>query len=353
MQVLDAPALIVRNPLVASYQTVTRAGPRLVAGGEHGLIILSDDNGVTWRQAKVPVSAAILTIRFATPQSGWAIGAFGVVLHTADGGVNWVTQLDGIKTAAIMVAQAQAASSTGTAATAPAATTPTVQDPATPAAVPQRLRRALSFKNDGPDKPFLVLQVTDAEHARVLGAYDMAFETADGGGTWTEWDGRIDDPRDLHPYGIAGNGASTIVVGEQGLLVKGDPAVGMKAITSPYDGSFFGAIDGGKQGLFMFGLLGHLYHSADGGSSWSSVDNPSKATLTCGLVLGDGQIVFGDMQGSLWRLSSNTLTRSAAAQSWPITDMAEAVDGSIIISGLGGLARIGRNTFDKNADAAG
>ncbi|WP_445667044.1 hypothetical protein, partial [Klebsiella pneumoniae] len=36
--------------------SVARAGERLVAVGESGLVILSDDQGATWRQVQAPVN---------------------------------------------------------------------------------------------------------------------------------------------------------------------------------------------------------------------------------------------------------------------------------------------------------
>lgn len=359
--VLDAPAIVKDHPAQANYETVTRAGTRLVAGGEHGLVVLSDDNGNSWRQAKVPVSSTILEIRFATPQVGWAVGAFGTVLHTADGGETWTLQLDGIRATDIMVATAKALppppppapGAAPAAAAAPA-------DPSTPPgadsgpAVPQRLRRALSFKSDGPDKPFFVLDVADADHVRVIGAYDMAFESADGGKTWTEWDQRIDDVGDLHPYAIAGSGAGTVLVGERGLLLHGDPAVEMKALANPpYDGSYFGVVDGGKSGMFAFGLLGHLYRSTDGANSWTQLKDPSTATLSCGLAMANGRIVFADLGGTIWRLDGDAITPSAAKRPWPITSMVEAADGSIVAAGLGGVSRIDAKLIDEQPSAGG
>jgi photosystem II stability/assembly factor-like uncharacterized protein len=88
---LSTPAPQVVNPSGAELIAITRAGDRLVAGGAHGIIIYSDDNGVTWHQASVPVTLTITDIAFATPKIGWAVGAFGVVLHTTDGGESWTS----------------------------------------------------------------------------------------------------------------------------------------------------------------------------------------------------------------------------------------------------------------------
>ncbi|MCX7168911.1 MAG: glycosyl hydrolase, partial [Proteobacteria bacterium] len=44
-----------KHATVSVLAAVARAGNRLVAVGERGIVLLSDDNGVTLRQAKVPV----------------------------------------------------------------------------------------------------------------------------------------------------------------------------------------------------------------------------------------------------------------------------------------------------------
>lgn len=325
--VLDTPAFPVRLVDRAVYQSVTRAGPRLVAGGEHGLIALSDDDGVHWRQAKVPVSATITAVAFADANIGWAIGAFGVVLRSEDGGESWALKLDGIRAACLMEIAARAQS-----------TAPAAGDAGTaPSPAARRLRRAAGFVSDGPDKPFFVLQVLGPRTARVIGAYDMAFETGDGGSTWTPWDQRIADPRDLHPYAMVGSGAHTLLVGEQGLAAIGDPGVAMTATTLPYDGSFFGALDGRSAGMFAFGLLGHVHQSGDDGATWRPVTDPSEATVTCATLLADGTVLFGDLRGVVMRLDGHRLVPTAASVPWPLTSMVQAPDGALVLAGLGGL----------------
>jgi len=41
-----------------------RAGNRLVAVGDRGYIVTSDDNGATWKRAKVPASPLLTSVRF-------------------------------------------------------------------------------------------------------------------------------------------------------------------------------------------------------------------------------------------------------------------------------------------------
>ncbi len=49
---LDRPAQISVRAVDAMLTAVARAGERLAAVGERGTILLSDNNGKTWRQAK-------------------------------------------------------------------------------------------------------------------------------------------------------------------------------------------------------------------------------------------------------------------------------------------------------------
>ena len=86
---------------------ITRAGARLVAVGERGSILLSDDSGVSWRQAKVPVSVTLTAVQFPNAKAGWAVGHLGVVLHSADGGETWAKQLDGREAASLVLEAAK------------------------------------------------------------------------------------------------------------------------------------------------------------------------------------------------------------------------------------------------------
>ncbi len=72
---------------------VARAGERLVAVGEWGHIVLSDDGGETWRQAEsVPVRVTLTAVSFPDAKRGWAVGHDAVVIHTQDAGENWQLQ---------------------------------------------------------------------------------------------------------------------------------------------------------------------------------------------------------------------------------------------------------------------
>lgn len=106
---LEQPAALNVRAQQSVLMAVSRADQRLAAVGEQGIVLLSDDHGAHWRQAKVPVSVALTNVRFSSAKVGWAVGHSGVVLRTLDGGETWVKRLDGKSAAQIELAAAKAA----------------------------------------------------------------------------------------------------------------------------------------------------------------------------------------------------------------------------------------------------
>src|SRR5688572_33454441 len=71
----NKPAAI--EPLAANslLLDLAVAGARLVAVGERGHVLLSDDQGATWRQAtSVPTRVMLTSVYFVDGQYGWAVG---------------------------------------------------------------------------------------------------------------------------------------------------------------------------------------------------------------------------------------------------------------------------------------
>jgi photosystem II stability/assembly factor-like uncharacterized protein len=172
-----------------------------------------------------------------------------VVLQTVDAGMTWHKQLDGVAAAAILERQAAALQA----------------DPnADPAGAARQVREAADMAADGPDKPFLLLDVRDSSTVLIFGAFNLAFETRDGGKSWRSWSERIDNPQGNHGYGLVSRGDDLLIAGEAGLILKGSAgAHRLQRLEAPYNGSFFGAIDGGDSGIVAFGLLGHIYRELD------------------------------------------------------------------------------------------
>ena len=186
--VLNEPALQTPRALNAAMLAVARAGTRLVAAGERGTVLLSDDGGANWRQAQVPVQVSLTALRFVDARTGWAVGHLGVILKTDDGGETWRKQLDGVQAATLM-AQALRASAD------------------------EKLQHAAQrYEDEGPDKPFFDLDFSDARHGIVVGAYNLAFATSDGGESGTPLGPCLPNPKSLHLYAVRVAGGSADVI---------------------------------------------------------------------------------------------------------------------------------------------
>ena len=143
---LKTPAMQVSAAQNGVLIDLARAGTRLVAVGERGLVVFSDDNGQSWHQASVPVSVSLTAVQFVDAQQGWAVGHAGVVLATRDGGEHWTLQLDGVRVAQLELEAAKAEQATA----------------ANPDDALARVQTAERLVADGADKPFLALQFIDA-----------------------------------------------------------------------------------------------------------------------------------------------------------------------------------------------
>lgn len=323
---LDLPAPSSARAQHSLQLAVSRAGERLVAVGERGSVLLSDDGGHSWRQARsVPVSVALTDVHFVDARDGWAVGHSGVVLHSSDGGETWQRQLDGRQAAEAIRADAQRRVAAGEEGAAAA------------------LRSAEFLVNDGPDKPFLGVRFADARHGYVVGAYGLALATADGGQSWQSLVGRIPNPRGKHLYRVDIDGERLLIAGEQGALLRStDGGAHFTEIRTPYAGTFFGALELGGDALLAYGLRGNVWRSGDGGASWQQVEVGQPVTLSAAWRLQGGALLLADEGGRLL-LSSDGGRHFAALAVQPgtgLTGMVEAADGALILSGARGLGRV-------------
>lgn len=329
VDLLTRPAVIRQHAESAVMLAVASAGARLVAVGERGIILLSDDQGKSWRQTPAPVSVALTAVHFPDAQHGWAVGHGGVVLATSDGGITWRKQLDGLQAAQIELASARQ------------------QAPQAGEAGAARLHDAERLLAEGADKPWLDVRFTDTLHGLVVGAYGMALATTDGGASWTTLRGQIDNPRGHHLYRIYAESGHTYLAGEQGALYRAaDGSANFQEIKTPYAGSYFGIVTGRHGELMLFGLRGNAYRSTDGGANWQKVDTGLPITLTAGQRLASGDIVLADETGRVLKsrddgasFASVPLTQRAA-----FTGVAQSADGSLVLSGTRGMVRIAAET---------
>ncbi len=262
----------------------------------------------------VPVSVSLTAVQFVDEHNGWAVGHAGVVLHSEDGGEHWTLQLEGQRAAAL---EQQAAEASGDA---------------------SRVTAAQRLVADGADKPLLALSFVDAQHGLVVGAYGVALETADGGRTWQSGMGRLPNPRGLHLYALARQGAD---------LYRSEE----RRLEGPYDGSYFAATVLPNGRLLVGGLRGSLFASDDGGASFQALANPIPASLNGIRVAGD-QLLLANQAGVLLRSGLDHFAAQPlpVSEGLPLTAAITAADGAIVAVGLAGARRVAPSSHSTTAD---
>ena len=267
---------------------VTRAGKRLVAVGEYGNILYSDDDGKTWEQADdVPATVTLTAVHFADEKTGWAVGHDTLVLKTTDAGKTWVKQFGGGES----------------------------------------------------DNALMSVYFADANHGWAVGAFNYTVETKDGGATWVE-------RKTLMPPAPKPAGAATPAAEE-----NIDPTAPKKTVqgagaADPYaaaegDENHLNAMFAGPDAntLFVAAEAGAVYRSLDGGVTWEKILTGYVGSFWGGLTAKDGSVYVTGMRGNIWRSTDKgktwtKLDTSGADQS--IASGIQLEDGSFVFVGLGG-----------------
>ncbi len=329
---LNQAAISVKDPAHVFLDAVAMAGRRIVAVGEHGVIIYSDDDGKSWTQAKVPVDVLLTAVAFASPEEGWAAGHQGVILHTADGGKIWQTQLNGDQVNELALKEAKAAQ---------AANSPL---PTTALAV----KRAAYFLKTGADKPFLAIEAMSPQKAIVIGAYRIAVRTDDGGKSWTGMSLSIEDRLSHNLYGITNTSSGLYICEETGLVFHStDNGATFPQVTPTGNATMFGILGTRGGGIFTFGVAGNAYLSHDEGATWQKIDVGTDSNLTAGIILKSGAVLVAGESGTLHISYNNAQTFQQVPQIVPlaIASLAQMPDGQVIAVGIGGVDVLPQSDF--------
>jgi photosystem II stability/assembly factor-like uncharacterized protein len=251
---------------------VASAGQRLVAVGERGHVLLSDDHGQTWSQAQsVPTRALLTGVCFGNAREGVAVGHDEVILTTRDGGQTW----------------------------------------------------ALAHFAPESQQPLLDV-VCAGRRVIAVGAYGVYFSSRDGGASWgqkkfapvagkpapdrevasggasgADAAGHVPAPddvrRDFHLNKIAASSPDTLYIAAEGghLYRTDDGGLTWHELPSPYDGSFFGVRPLGGDTVLAYGLRGNLFRSEDAGATWRKVETGTYAMLNDAVSVGASIAVVG------------------------------------------------------------
>ena len=261
----------------------TLAGERIIAVGERGHILLSDDNGSTWRQVRVPTRATLTAVYFPNESEGWAVGHDAVVLHSVDAGENWERQ------------------------------------------------------HYDPDlESLLDVWFADEKRGVAIGAYGLFMKTSDGGTSWQR--GMISE-NDFHHNAIAESPDGRLyIAGEFGSIFRSsDAGRTWTEIDSPYEGSFFGILALPDR-ILVYGLRGRVYRSTDGGETWSGIETGTENSLMGGAVLADGGLVLAGLAGTVLLSSDKgaSFERIERRDRNPVSAAVSLPDGRIAVFGAFG-----------------
>lgn len=310
---------------------IANAGPRLVAVGERGVIVWSDDGGANWTQARVPLSVTLTAVTFVDARKGWAVGHDGAVLHSSDGGQQWALQFDGERANAAVLASRKAAVQ--------AARGPEALEAAESALA--ELEENIGF---GPSRPMLDVCFRDARQGWVVGAFGQVFRTEDGGGSWVYAGDALPNPTGLHCNRLTAlPDGSLVIAAEAGQLFRSrDDGRSWQSHDTGYAGHLYGVLPGGAPGvLIAYGFAGHVLRSDDDGQRWQDLQAGTQKSLIGGLRLPSGQLLLVDRDRRFFASDDAGITWRAlpAEPGRPLAAVgAIPVNGRLPAVGLGGVA---------------
>ncbi len=245
---------------------------RIVVVGERGIVLISDDDGETWRQTPTGTRATLTGVHFSDRLTGWVVGHDTIILHTYDGGDSW---------------------------------------------------KRVYFDPDD-QRPLFDVWFADASHGIVVGAYGLFMTTRDGGASWDvgelipepwpdletiaeaeddpdEFDFEDDQYYDFHLNHIAAaeNGDLYIAAEAGNFFRSGDGGETWYSMPTVYNGSFFNTLPLDGSDLLLMGMRGNLFASSNGGEAYTQIETPVTVLLNDGAVTEDGTILIGGMAGAL------------------------------------------------------
>ncbi|HEU4517465.1 MAG TPA: YCF48-related protein [Steroidobacteraceae bacterium] len=308
----ERPAVVAPLAVRSLLLDVAWSGRRLVAAGERGHILHSENAGLTWTQAPVPASANLTALCFADDRNGWAVGHVETILRTRDGGSSW----------------------------------------------------DLVHLEPGNAQPLLDVACADGGRGVAVGAYGVVYVTTDGGAVWSQvpfepeplpgaakveesaddMEADVDLGFEFHLNAITRGPPGRMYLGaEAGRLFRSDDdGAHWRELPSPYDGSFHGvlALDGDV--VLAFGLRGNLFRSEDGGTTWTAIPTGTTALLDAGARVDEGTVVVAGTAGVILvsRDGGRTFELTQQDDRRAIAAVVPSGDGSLVVAGEGGVRRL-------------
>lgn len=309
---------------------LAKTGGALVAVGDRGYVLVSEDEGRTWTQQVTPTRSLLTAAWFANRDLGWVVGHDAVILRTRDGGRSWC-----------------------------------------------RVHWAPDL-----EKPLFDVWFEDEENGFAVGAYGYFLRTSDGGDTWEEvvmdakefaageaggedeeaageddydegyddeesWDEDFNLGGDFHLNKIiVAGGDRLFLAAEAGTIYRStDAGRTWSIMPSPYDGSFFSGIDLGGRSLLLFGLRGNLFRTDDDGETWRQIDLPVDNSLFGGARMDDGSVVVVGASGVMLVSREGESFRLVQRPDRKVLMTLQPAGDGIVLVGEPGVERLDRSAL--------
>lgn len=332
----QADVLSANSPVLTAnmYLDAARAGTRVVAVGDRGIVVYSDDEGRHWQRAESPTGVLLTAVCFADARNGWAVGHDAVILGTRDGGATWQQQYSDVLGA-----------DSGEDGGDDYAEEDFSDDEYSDDYYSEDYDDFGEESAGGQDTsgaPLLDVVCLNKNRALAVGGYGYLVETTNAGDDWQKVVERIDNGNGWHLNAIAQIPASStlLVAGEKGLLLRSrDNGLSWKALESPYDGSFFGVSALTDGTVLAYGLQGNLWVSRNQGDSWRQVKTGVTRGINVATQLDDGSVVLAGGAGVV--LVSRDGGNSVALQYLPdresVSSLLPLTGGELLMVGDAGI----------------
>lgn len=301
---LPRPEAVPANPQLRADRVQINAlldvGRRVLAVGERGSILLSDDQGASWQQAQVqPQRQVALTALVALDdQRLLAVGHDGWILRSEDAGQHW-----------------------------------------------REVRH-----DDSLGEPLLGVWAAGGERVLAFGSFGKFYQSIDAGQTWQPLALDIDS---AHLNGMDGGAdGRRMLVGEQGLVLRSrDAGEHWQTLPAFYSGSLFGVVRLSASDWVTYGMRGHVFVSHDFGEHWRQVEVGNALPLYGHARLPGGGLVLVGAGSSVVRLDARGELASASRISGHGTLTSAAMVGSrlllggeqgVFVESAGNLATLGK-----------
>jgi len=279
------PAAPARRAEHAALLGVAAAGDRLIAVGTHGVVLLSDDFGASWRQARdVPTQTTLTAVTFLGPQKGFAVGHDRVILKTEDGGESWSM-------------------------------------------------RYVDVEKGG---PLFTVAFPDEKRGLAMGGFGLVLESSDGGWRWRERPLRRGEVDDLSLNKILDAGDSVYVAADHGRLYRqtGDDS-GFVPGQAPTEAAFWDVIALADGSIIACGAQGEVWRTRRDLASWTELEAPPARGFTAMTLTLDGRLALAGLDGALafGTPGSDRLTAGRARQRTDYAALIAGPRGQLVLLG--------------------